>query len=702
MSARNFLLCVLFVLAALPGHGHAFQERFAGFANFGGNAFCENDEGEVTPENIDEVRLAAEKGDPEAQYQLAAAYDEGIGVEENFDRAANWYAKAAGQGHAAAQNALGFAYQQGRGVGRDYAEAMQWFRKAAAQDFPSAMNNIGFMYDSGTGVPKNPIEAVRWYRKGAMLGDAVSQANLGIAYMDGEGVAEDAEEGLKWLETAAEGGSDNAMVTLAGIYLEGTSAGKDPSEAFKWYHQAAEMGNAEAQNGIGLMYMNGQGVEKDFAEGMKWFHEAAEQGYAAAHANLGLMYEEGLGVEADLREALAHYREAAEQGDEDAEAKVRELGQALGSGGAGRGDDAGDGKQSGSEPPLSVLNDWIKEIDFSYSTPPKEQEEKCRELVAKGNLFAGLALERVLFTTLSEEAAHETVDLSETNSENGSVRLLERVAGEGDPAALKLLGQVYLAPLADEPENIEKGMELLAEAARKRYDPTPERMEKWLKELDAPEEPSESAEAMEFRYWQMFENGNPFAALQLARAYRMSAGPASDEARFWGDVGFEESIPTFLLEMAGAGNSRALDLIAELYKCGVIGSDMDKDERAQMARGLVARAEETRPYPLSAVSGATLASWMDAVRPYQSSQEITDNLPALESLYAEGNLAAGLYIEAAMFYQRSPLAAEWNDRNRQNMIVPLLKKAADAGDDAAARLMKFVRVRGLGGEAAGQ
>lgn len=77
------------------------------------------------------------------------------------------------------------------------------------------------------------------------------------------------------------------------------------------------------------------------------------------------------------------------------------------------------------------------------------------------------------------------------------------------------------------------------------------------------------------------------------------------------------NIPTFLLEMAETENSRALDLMAELYKCGVVGSELDKDERKRMAVGFVAKAEETRPYPLPTVSAATLASWFDAVRPLE-------------------------------------------------------------------------------------
>ena len=48
----------------------------------------------------------AEKGDVEAQYQLAEIYAEAIGVEQDYDKSYHWAKKAADQGNPKAQYRL--------------------------------------------------------------------------------------------------------------------------------------------------------------------------------------------------------------------------------------------------------------------------------------------------------------------------------------------------------------------------------------------------------------------------------------------------------------------------------------------------------------------------------------------------------------------------------------------------------------------
>ena len=53
-----------------------------------------------TPEEIADVRKAAEQGDAEAQTRLAYFYDTGRGVPKDYGQALIWYRKAADQGDA--------------------------------------------------------------------------------------------------------------------------------------------------------------------------------------------------------------------------------------------------------------------------------------------------------------------------------------------------------------------------------------------------------------------------------------------------------------------------------------------------------------------------------------------------------------------------------------------------------------------------
>ncbi|MBQ2481415.1 MAG: SEL1-like repeat protein, partial [Treponema sp.] len=57
-------------------------------------------------EKFDELSKKAEQGYADAQYNLGVMYDCGRGVEQDYEKAFEWYTKAAEQGNAYAQNDL--------------------------------------------------------------------------------------------------------------------------------------------------------------------------------------------------------------------------------------------------------------------------------------------------------------------------------------------------------------------------------------------------------------------------------------------------------------------------------------------------------------------------------------------------------------------------------------------------------------------
>lgn len=74
--------------------------------------------------------------------------------------------------HAYAQYFLGRMYQDGRGVTQNSETAAQWYRKAAEKGIADAQFRLGNMYEAGEGVPSDMEYAYGWYRVGAHLGNA--------------------------------------------------------------------------------------------------------------------------------------------------------------------------------------------------------------------------------------------------------------------------------------------------------------------------------------------------------------------------------------------------------------------------------------------------------------------------------------------------------------------------------------------------
>ena len=169
---------------------------------------------------IEEIRQAAEEGDPSAQYELGSKYDWGWGVAKDHQEAVKWYRLAAEQGNVGAQRSLGFKYALGQGVWEDDREAVKWWRLAAKQGDASAQSMLGGMYYEGRGVPDDYREAARWYRKAAKQGDASAQGRLGFMYARGEGVGKNYVKAYAWASLAAAQGEE-MPVTLKIFGIEG-------------------------------------------------------------------------------------------------------------------------------------------------------------------------------------------------------------------------------------------------------------------------------------------------------------------------------------------------------------------------------------------------------------------------------------------------------------------------------------------------
>ena len=101
-------------------------------------------------------------------------------MEQDYEKAVEWYRKSAEQGDADAQNNLGYCYYNGQGVAQDYEKAVEWYRKSAKQGVAVAQNNLGYFYAQGQGVAQDYEKAVEWYRRSAEQGFARAQEHLSI------------------------------------------------------------------------------------------------------------------------------------------------------------------------------------------------------------------------------------------------------------------------------------------------------------------------------------------------------------------------------------------------------------------------------------------------------------------------------------------------------------------------------------------
>ena len=264
--------------------------------------------------DIVRYRQRAEAGIPNMQYKFAVCLLFGWGVDNDAEKAFEWFSKAAEQGHLSAQFWLGTCYNFGKGVEKDMTKAVEWYQKAAEQGQADAQIQLALCYHSGQGVRKNMAQAVDWYHKAAEQGNSDAQFALGYCYHFGEGVEKDLTQAVEWYRKAAEQGVAGAQNELGYCYENGEGVGKDLAKAVEWYRKAADQGVRDAQYCLAHCYEVGKGVNKSIEKSVEWYYKAAEQGFAPAQLNLGYFYENGVGVEKDIKRAVEWYRKAAAQG----------------------------------------------------------------------------------------------------------------------------------------------------------------------------------------------------------------------------------------------------------------------------------------------------------------------------------------------------------------------------------------------------
>ncbi len=106
---------------------------------------------------------AAGQGDVEAHYELGYMYDNGKGVAQDYEIAAEWYTLAAEKGHINAQHYLGWLFVEGNGVAQDYKAVLKWWTRAVELGDTRIAYLLGCMYKIGEGVPQNNVTALMWF-----------------------------------------------------------------------------------------------------------------------------------------------------------------------------------------------------------------------------------------------------------------------------------------------------------------------------------------------------------------------------------------------------------------------------------------------------------------------------------------------------------------------------------------------------------
>ncbi|WP_048694119.1 tetratricopeptide repeat protein [Catenovulum maritimum] len=163
---------------------------------------------------LEGLERLAESGYVSAQSFIGAKYL----TNSDYKKAAFWNAKAAVKGDAKALNNLGDQYENGFGVEQDYQKAIKLYQASLDAGGLFANVSLAYVYAKGLGVSVDFVKAVKHMQTAAIAGISIAQEQLGLWYLEGKGVDTDEITGIAWLKIA-NSDKDNVKQALTEIDL---------------------------------------------------------------------------------------------------------------------------------------------------------------------------------------------------------------------------------------------------------------------------------------------------------------------------------------------------------------------------------------------------------------------------------------------------------------------------------------------------
>jgi TPR repeat protein len=236
-----------------------------------------------------ELLVLAEEGDARSQALVARAYRLGTTVLQNDDLCLDWAAKSFAQGDAVGSFELAVAYNDGIGITPDETKAQEIFadqiagiQKLAKSGDRVARSLLGEALRRGWGTEKDPGSAVKLIRQAADAGEPRAQLVLGMMLQAGEGIDADPTAASEWLKRAANQHVSIAEVELGRCFAEGAGVAKSAKEAARWFRRAAYQGNADGQYELGEAFRDGNGIGASSVLAYMWLDLSSRQGHEKA------------------------------------------------------------------------------------------------------------------------------------------------------------------------------------------------------------------------------------------------------------------------------------------------------------------------------------------------------------------------------------------------------------------------------------
>ncbi len=242
-------------------------------------------------------------------YRIGKMHCYGLGTEQNYEKAFEWFLKSAQEGNKFSQYSLANLYYYGNGAEKNLKEAFGWYMRSAKQGQPYASYAVAQMYSKGEYVEHDEKTAQEYYNQalsGFLKLEADGQADdnlfykIGAMYKNGLGTEADMNKAIGYFKRSAELNNKNGLYEYGKALLLGD---KDIPKAMDCLEKAIRLGNLNAKRFLALEYISGEHIEQDIDKGIEMLTECADFSDPLSCFLLGRIYFKGEFVNRDLSRA---------------------------------------------------------------------------------------------------------------------------------------------------------------------------------------------------------------------------------------------------------------------------------------------------------------------------------------------------------------------------------------------------------------
>lgn len=249
-----------------------------------------------------QIEPNSKKIKPYIQYRIGKMFCYGLGTEQDYEKAFEWFERSAKQKNKFAQFSLANLYYYGSGVEKDLSQAFLWYQRSSSQGQPYAAYSIAQMYRYGEYVTKDNDTAQRYYQQalsGFLKIENDDMANddlfykLGQMFKLGLGTDSDVTKAIEYFKRSAEMNNKNGFFEYGKALLTGEHIPQDTDSAVKLLEKAVKLKNINSKRFLALEYISGEHLEQDIEKGIALLTECADSGDVIACYRLGKIYLQG-------------------------------------------------------------------------------------------------------------------------------------------------------------------------------------------------------------------------------------------------------------------------------------------------------------------------------------------------------------------------------------------------------------------------